>query len=194
MLALRAAGLEVGDPGQLLRTCTTVFAGQVAAGPLDIHVSVLRRGRSATQVQAAVRNEGAEAGASVVAGSARRAGVLRSSTSCPPKCRHHWRAPPTENHRHLGSSRLSRFRSGRASRGALPLATRHGSNTSPPDPTWPHGCGSTALRSWRTVRDRPSRCSPPWRTGCPDASPSGHNVVVDLLNGVACRPPITVNG
>ena len=73
-LALRAAGLEVGDPGQLLRTCTTVFAGQVAVGPLDIHVSVLRRGRSATQVQAAVRTRGAEAGASVVAvfGSPRR--------------------------------------------------------------------------------------------------------------------------
>ena len=73
-LALRAAGLEVGDPEQLLRTCTTVFAGQVAAGPLDIHVSVLRRGRSATQVQAVVRNKGAEAGASVVAvfGSSRR--------------------------------------------------------------------------------------------------------------------------
>src|SRR5256885_7080820 len=57
ILALRAAGLEVGDPGQLLRTCTTVFAGQVAAGPLDIHVSVLRRGRSATQVQAARSEE-----------------------------------------------------------------------------------------------------------------------------------------
>jgi acyl-CoA thioesterase len=73
-LALRAASLEIGDPGQLLRTCTTVFAGQVAAGPLDIHVSVLRRGRSATQVQAAVRNKGAEAGASIVAvfGSSRR--------------------------------------------------------------------------------------------------------------------------
>src|SRR5256885_16976225 len=74
ILALRAAGLEVGDPGQALRACTTVFACQVAAGPLDIHVSVLRRGRSATQVQAAVRNEGADAGASVVAvfGSSRR--------------------------------------------------------------------------------------------------------------------------
>src|SRR5205814_3342483 len=73
-LALRAAGLEIGDPGQLLRTCTTVFASQVAAGPLDIDVSVLRRGRSATQVQAVICNKGAEAGASGVAvfGSSRR--------------------------------------------------------------------------------------------------------------------------
>jgi acyl-CoA thioesterase len=73
-LALRAAGLEVGDPVQLLRTCTTVFAGQVSAGPLGIDVSVLRRGRSATQVQATIRNEGAVAGATVIAvfGSSRR--------------------------------------------------------------------------------------------------------------------------
>jgi hypothetical protein len=40
-LALRAAGLEVDDPGQLLRTSTTVFAGQVAAGALEIDVQTL---------------------------------------------------------------------------------------------------------------------------------------------------------
>ena len=66
-LALRAAGLEVDDPGQKLRTCTTVFAGQAAAGALEIEVRILRRGRSATQVLSTIRNEGAEAGATVLA-------------------------------------------------------------------------------------------------------------------------------
>jgi acyl-CoA thioesterase len=65
--ALRAAGLEVADPGQQLRTCTTVFAGQTAAGTLEIDVQILRRGRSATQVLTTIRNEGAPAGATVLA-------------------------------------------------------------------------------------------------------------------------------
>jgi len=65
--ALRAAGFEVHDPSQQLRTCTTVFAGQVTAGELEVDVSVLRRGRSASQVSATVRNAGAAAGATVLA-------------------------------------------------------------------------------------------------------------------------------
>jgi hypothetical protein len=36
--ALRAAAAEVGDPAQSLRTCTTVFAGQVTAGELEVDV------------------------------------------------------------------------------------------------------------------------------------------------------------
>jgi acyl-CoA thioesterase len=73
-LALRAAGLEVGDPAHVLRTSTTVFAGQAAAGALEIDVQVLRRGRSATQVLSTIRNVGAQAGATVLAvfGSARQ--------------------------------------------------------------------------------------------------------------------------
>lgn len=65
--ALRAAAAEVHDPSQQLRTCTTVFAGQVAAGELEVDVDVLRRGRSATQVSATVRNSGSTAGATVLA-------------------------------------------------------------------------------------------------------------------------------
>jgi Thioesterase-like superfamily len=57
-LALRAAGLEVDDPEQALRTSTTVFAGQTAAAALEIDVQILRRGRSATQVVSTIRNEG----------------------------------------------------------------------------------------------------------------------------------------
>ncbi len=59
--------MEVPDPSQLLRTCTTVFAGQVSAGDLEIEVAVLRKGRTATQVCSTVRNEGAAAGATVLA-------------------------------------------------------------------------------------------------------------------------------
>ncbi len=64
---LRAAAAEIGDPAQELRTCTTVFAGQVAAGELVVEVDVLRRGRSATQAAISVRNAGAEAGANTLA-------------------------------------------------------------------------------------------------------------------------------
>ena len=73
-LALRAAEREVADPAQQLRTCTTLFAGQVGAGDLVIDVQVLRRGRSATQVVSTIRNDGSEAGATVAAvfGSRRR--------------------------------------------------------------------------------------------------------------------------
>ena len=65
--ALRSAAAEIAEPSQHLRTCTTVFAGQVSAGELEIDVQVLRRGRTASQVVSTVRNEGAPAGATVVA-------------------------------------------------------------------------------------------------------------------------------
>src|SRR3984957_7489318 len=72
--APRASAQEVGDPTQVLRTCTAVFAGQVAAGELDVDVTILRRGRSATQVTATVRNRGEAAGTTTVAvfGASRR--------------------------------------------------------------------------------------------------------------------------
>jgi len=66
-LALRAAAAEIKDTGHVLRTCTAVFAGQVSAGVLEIDVTVLRRGRTATQVASTIRNEGATAGATVLA-------------------------------------------------------------------------------------------------------------------------------
>ena len=83
-LALRAAQQEIGDPTQQLRTSTTVFAGQVASGALEVDVRVLRRGRSATQVMSTIRNVGADAGATVVAvfGSQRR-GPSFVDVTCP---------------------------------------------------------------------------------------------------------------
>jgi acyl-CoA thioesterase len=65
--ALRASAAEVAEPTQELRTCTAIFAGQVAAGDLEVDVDILRRGRSATQVTATVRNVGEPAGTTTVA-------------------------------------------------------------------------------------------------------------------------------
>ena len=78
--ALRASAAEVADPAQKLRTCTAVFAGQVAAGELEVDVTVLRRGRSATQVLATVRNVGEAAGTTTVAVFGSSDAVRRSST------------------------------------------------------------------------------------------------------------------
>lgn len=66
-LAARAMGEALDDPGQTLRSLTAVFAGQVATGPVEIDVTVLRRGRSMSQLTATVRNPGAKAGLTAVA-------------------------------------------------------------------------------------------------------------------------------
>lgn len=66
-LAAKAMAELLDDPGQKLRTITAVFAGQVAGGPVEIEVEVLRRGRSMSQLQATVRNLGREAGLTAIA-------------------------------------------------------------------------------------------------------------------------------
>ncbi len=66
-LAARAMAEAVREPAHSLRSITAVFAGPVAAGPVEIEVTVLRRGRSLTQCQATVRNPGSSAGLSVTA-------------------------------------------------------------------------------------------------------------------------------
>ena len=66
-LAVRAMERELGDATQSLRTMTVLFAGQVAAGPVEIDVALLRRGRSMSQLTATVRNRGAEAGLTAIA-------------------------------------------------------------------------------------------------------------------------------
>lgn len=66
-LAARAMAAEVGDPAQVLRTLTTVFAAPVPAGPVVVDVDLLRRGRSISQATATVRAEGADAGHTTVA-------------------------------------------------------------------------------------------------------------------------------
>ncbi len=73
-LAARAMGATLGVEEQALRSLSAVFAGQVATGPVEIDVTVLRRGRSMSQLTATVRNPGAAAGLTAVAvfGAARR--------------------------------------------------------------------------------------------------------------------------
>lgn len=61
-IALRAMSDALGDPSQSLRTLHTMFMGQVADGPLEIEVEVLRRGRSMSHMRAHVRNVGATNG------------------------------------------------------------------------------------------------------------------------------------
>jgi acyl-CoA thioesterase len=61
-IALRAMAAELDDPVQRLRTLHTTFVAQVAAGPVDVEVDLLRRGRSMSHLRAEVRNTGAARG------------------------------------------------------------------------------------------------------------------------------------
>ncbi len=61
-LALRAMADALDDPTQQLRTLHTTFAAQVASGPVEIDVEVLRRGRSMSHLRAEVRNPGPSGG------------------------------------------------------------------------------------------------------------------------------------
>lgn len=54
-------------PEQVLRSITSFFVGQVACGPVEVEVDVLRRGRSMSQLRASVRNPGAAAGLTATA-------------------------------------------------------------------------------------------------------------------------------
>ncbi len=74
VLAARAMAAHLDVPEQRLRSLTSVFAGQVALGPVEIEVTVLRRGRSMSQLQATVTSPGADAGLTGVAvfGASRR--------------------------------------------------------------------------------------------------------------------------
>ena len=66
-IAARAMAAALDDPSQTLRTLSCVFAGQVSAGPVEVDVQVLRRGRSMSQMTATVRNAGADAGLTAIA-------------------------------------------------------------------------------------------------------------------------------
>jgi acyl-CoA thioesterase len=61
-VALRAMEHALGIDEQTLRSSHTTFAAQVAHGPLEVEVEVLRRGRSMSQVRAEVRTPGAPRG------------------------------------------------------------------------------------------------------------------------------------
>lgn len=66
-VAARALALELASDEQPLRSITAVFAGPVRPGPVEVDVTVLRRGRSISQATATVRSVGEEAGLTAVA-------------------------------------------------------------------------------------------------------------------------------
>jgi acyl-CoA thioesterase len=61
-IAVRAMEAELAHDEQRPRTLHTTFAAQVAHGPLEIDVEVLRAGRSMSQLRAEVRTAGAGRG------------------------------------------------------------------------------------------------------------------------------------
>jgi acyl-CoA thioesterase len=65
--ALRAITAELGDPAQRPISATTIFCAPVPAGPLEIAVTVLRRGKLASQARASLSAAGGELGLEVVA-------------------------------------------------------------------------------------------------------------------------------
>jgi acyl-CoA thioesterase len=66
-VAARAMAAALADGEQRLRSISTVFAAPVRSGPVEIDVTLLRRGRSMSQATATVRTPGADAGATSVA-------------------------------------------------------------------------------------------------------------------------------
>lgn len=66
-LAVEAMATELGLPGQQLRTQTSVFSAPVRSGPVEIDVTVIREGRSMSQLRAEVHEPGASAGVTVLA-------------------------------------------------------------------------------------------------------------------------------
>lgn len=66
-IGVRAMQLLLGDATQTLRTTTAMFAGQVSSGPVEADVTMIRRGRTMSQLAATVRNPGADAGLTMLA-------------------------------------------------------------------------------------------------------------------------------
>jgi acyl-CoA thioesterase len=61
-IAVKAMEAELGHESQVPRTLHTTYIAQVADGPLEIAVDVLRAGRSMSQLRAEVRNPGSTRG------------------------------------------------------------------------------------------------------------------------------------
>lgn len=81
-IAAKAMATELAHDEQTLRSLSAVFAGQVAMGPVDIEVEVLRAGRSMSQLTATVRSPGSAAGLTAIAvfGRERRGGSFTDLT------------------------------------------------------------------------------------------------------------------
>ena len=91
-LGLRAIAAELGlrpgvagaDNGVRPVSATATFCSPVPAGPVDVAVTVLRRGSLATQARAAVSAHGGELGFEVLATFARERDGLVASMTCAP--------------------------------------------------------------------------------------------------------------
>jgi acyl-CoA thioesterase len=101
-IAVRAMEAELAHDEQRPRTLHTTFAAQVAHGPLEIDVGVLRTGRSMSQVRGEVRNAGAARGhlTTCVFGAPRRGFAFTDLTPPPappgPQACPSFRDPPPE--------------------------------------------------------------------------------------------------
>ena len=62
-----AMDAELGDPSQGLRSMTAMFAAPVLPGPAEIDVTMLRRGRSSSNLSASLRSVGKDVGLSAIA-------------------------------------------------------------------------------------------------------------------------------
>ncbi|HEX2040704.1 MAG TPA: thioesterase family protein [Acidimicrobiales bacterium] len=65
-IAARAMAMELDTPEQPLRSVNAVFADQVRPGPATVDVTVLRRGRSISQLSATIRSDGQDAGLTAI--------------------------------------------------------------------------------------------------------------------------------
>jgi acyl-CoA thioesterase len=66
-VALRAIAAELAGSGQRPVSASTIFCAPVVAGPLEVAVTVLRRGKLATQTRASLSAAGGELGLEVAA-------------------------------------------------------------------------------------------------------------------------------
>lgn len=128
-LALRAMAAELGDPDQGLRTLHTAFVAQVAHGPVEIGVELLRRGRSMSQLRAEVANAGATRGhvTTAVFGASRRGFEFTDleppvGVPLPAACPSFRDAPPPEAERFDPMPFWTRRVEGRAAIGHPPWA------------------------------------------------------------------------
>lgn len=83
-IAARAMGAELGDELPL-RSISVVFAAPVQAGPVEIDVQIIRKGRSMSQCMATVHNPGTDVGTTAIAVFGRvREGFEFTGTAPPP--------------------------------------------------------------------------------------------------------------
>ncbi len=98
-IAARAMAAELDAPGQRLRSMTAMFTAQVSPGAAEVEVTVLRRSPAVSQLAAALRTVGEDAGLTALAAfGAKRPGFEFTDLTPPPapppdSCRS-FRAPP----------------------------------------------------------------------------------------------------